>query len=59
VLIPWVICVLIAIVLIAAGGRLQRRRAARVLRFIDTPASQHEHWQREHERERVAQQRDL
>jgi hypothetical protein len=59
VLVPWVVCILIAIVLIAAGVLLLRRRAARVLRFIDTPASQHEHWQREHERERVAQQRDL
>ena len=38
VLIPWVVCILIAIVLIAAGVLLLRRRAARVLRFIDTPA---------------------
>jgi hypothetical protein len=58
-LIPWVICILIAIVLIAAGGHLQRRRAARVVRFIDTPAWQHEHWQQEYERERVAQQQYL
>jgi hypothetical protein len=57
--IPSVICLLIAIVLIAAGGHLQRRRVVRVLRLIDTAARQHEHWQREHERERVSQQRDL
>jgi hypothetical protein len=59
VLIPWVVCILVAIVLIAAGVLLLRRRAVRVLRFIDTPAWQHEHWQHDHERERVAQQRNL
>jgi hypothetical protein len=59
VLIPWVICVLVAIILIAAGPLLRRRSATRASRFIDSPAWQQEHWQQEHERERVAQQRNL
>jgi hypothetical protein len=49
-----IIAVLIAAALVHRLYRMHRRD-----RYVDTPAWEQEHWQEEHERDKVAQRRAL
>jgi hypothetical protein len=49
-----VIAVAVAVVLVYRRHRLRYRA-----RYVDTPAWEQEHWQEEHERDKIALRREL
>jgi hypothetical protein len=51
--------VLVIAVPVAAGLAYRRQRMRRRARYVDTPAWTQEHWQEEHERDKVALRRSL
>jgi hypothetical protein len=49
--------VLVIAVPIAAAFVHRRHRVRHAVRYVDTPAWKQEHWQQEHERDKLAQRR--
>ena len=49
----------VLIIAVPIAAALVHRRHHRRTRYVDTPAWKQEHWQEEHERDKVAQRRTL
>jgi hypothetical protein len=52
----WVLVIAVPVAAVLLHRRYRRRRRAR---YVDTPAWTEEHWQEEHERDKVALRRRL
>ena len=55
-MLAWVLGLVVVIALFGGIRLLFRRQRSR---YIDSPAWQREHWEEEHEREKITQQRQL